>query len=106
MMLEIGGAIINFQCINIQNYNIYRFKQDEDNLKKVEKISQERNLKKYGEASKIINQCMNKTDDLPSFDDIVSNVENVEQLQQLRSMIIATKRNRFGGIEGKNYIKK
>lgn len=49
---------------------------------------------------------MNKTDDLPSFDDIVSNVENVEQLQQLRSMIIATKRNRFGEIEGKNYIKK
>lgn len=106
MMLEIGGAIINFQCINIQNYNIYRFKQNEEKLKKLEKISQERNLRKYGEASKIINQCMNKTDDLPSFDDIVSNVENVEQLQQLRSMIIATKCNRSREIDGKNYIKK
>ena len=75
-------------------------------MKKLEKISQERNLRKYGEASKIINQCMNKTDDLPSFDDIVSNVENVEQLQQLRSMIIATKRNRSREIDGKSYIKK
>lgn len=106
MLLEIGGAFINFQCVNIQNYNIYRFKQNEEKLKRVEKISQERNLKKYGEASRVINKCMTKTDNLPSSDDIVNNVENIEQLQQLRAMIIAAKRDRSKNIKGKSYIKK
>ena len=35
LLAEIFSLFINFQCVNIQNYNIYRYKQHEEQMKKL-----------------------------------------------------------------------
>lgn len=90
--MELGSLFINFQCVNIQNYNIYRFKDKEAVLKKLEISKQKQNMKKYGEAAKVISNSMDKTEDIPSIDDIINGIKTKEQLEQLRNMALAAKR--------------
>ena len=84
---ELFSAFINFQCINIQNHNIYRFKEKEDKLRKIQEAQIERNSTKYAEANKLIADKHRELEDVPTIDDIISNVETIEQLQQLRKLI-------------------
>ena len=84
---ELFSAFINFQCINIQNHNIYRFKEKEDKLQKIQKAQIERNSTKYAEANKLIADKHRELEDVPTIDDIISNIETIEQLQQLRKLI-------------------
>lgn len=88
LIAEVGSAFINFQCINIQNYNIYRFKESEDILKKMETKRQERNIKNYSQGAKVIEKSLNETKEIPSMDDIINNIENKEQLVELRNMVL------------------
>lgn len=91
LVMELGSLFINFQCVNIQNYNIYRFKDKEEVLKKVEVSRQNHNIRKYGEAAKVISNSMDKTEDIPSIDDIINGITTKEQLEQLRNMALAAK---------------
>lgn len=84
---ELFSAFINFQCVNIQNHNIYRFKEKEDKLRKIQEAQIERNSTKYAEANKLIADKHRELEDVPTIDDIISNVETIEQLQQLRKLI-------------------
>ena len=43
LALEVGSLFVNFQCVNIQNCNIYRFKQREETMKKLEERRNKRN---------------------------------------------------------------
>ncbi len=86
LMLEAGSTFINFQCVNIQNYNIYRFRQKEEKLKKLQDQKHKRDLKKYGEAAKIIGESLDKTTEIPSLEEIIDNIKTPEQLQQLRNL--------------------
>ena len=62
---EIVSAFINFQCINIQNYNIYRFKERQEMFEKMEARRMANNMKKHGEAAKVIGKVMEKTEEIP-----------------------------------------
>lgn len=90
--IELISLFINFQCVNIQNYNIYRFKDKEEILRKLETSRQNQNIKKYGEAAKVISESMEKADDIPSMDDIINSITTKEQLEQLRNMILANQK--------------
>ena len=87
---EVASAFINFQCINIQNYNIYRFKEREETFKKMEARRMASNIQKHGEAAKVIGKAMEKTEDIPTMKQIIEGVETKEQLEQLRSLIQTT----------------
>lgn len=86
LMLELGRAFVNFQCVNIQNYNICRFQQKEEKLKRLQEQKQKRDLKKYGEAAKVIGESLDKTTEIPSLEEIINNIKTPEQLQQLRNL--------------------
>lgn len=100
-LLELGSAFINFQCVNIQNYNMYRLEEKEELLKKLEEKRLKRNMKNYGEAAKAISETMAKTDDIPTIDDIVANLTTKEQLNQMRNWVLATINERNSIIENK-----
>ena len=87
---ELASAFINFQCINIQNYNIYRFQEREDTFKKMEARRMANNMQKHGEAAKVISKAMEKTEDIPTMKQIIEGIETKEQLEQLRSLVQAT----------------
>ena len=94
---ELASTFINFQCVNIQNCNIYRFKQKEEKLKKIEETRAKTNIKKYGKVSSIISKELAKTEDrLPTMDEIIASVgDDKEALAELRQLALSTmsKRN-------------
>ena len=94
---ELASTFINFQCVNIQNCNIYRFKQKEEQLKKIEETRTRTNIRKYGKVSSIVSKELAKTEDrLPTMDEIIASVGNdKEALAELRQLAISTmsKRN-------------
>lgn len=96
LLIEIFSLFINFECVNIQNYNIYRFKEKEDKLLKIEDKTQKMNLQKYDKAIQVIDKTLTESKEIPSIDDLINNIKDKEQLIQLRNMISKT-------IEQNNY---
>lgn len=94
---ELASTFINFQCVNIQNCNIYRFKQKEEQLKKIEETRAKTNIRKYGKVSSIVSKELAKTEDrLPTMDEIIASVgDDKEALAELRQLALSTmsKRN-------------
>ena len=94
---ELASTFINFQCVNIRNCNIYRFKQKEEKLKKIEETRAKTNIRKYGKVSSIVSRELAKTEDrLPTMDEIIASVgDDKEALAELRQLAISTmsKRN-------------
>ena len=94
IILELISAGINFECINIQNYNICRYKIAEGFMKKREEKMIQSKIEKYGEASEIIHKSIKEKEQLPTFDEIISNAKTREQLYQLRELILNEKNKR------------
>ncbi len=84
---ELGGLFINFQCVNIQNCNIYRYKKREPVLKKMAERHDARNVQKYSEAATAVNRVMESTTELPSWRQVVEGTKTPEELRQLRELI-------------------
>jgi len=86
LVMELISAGINFECINIQNYNICRYKKVEKVLQRREQRSFERSVEKYGQAAEVIHNTIEKSESLPTFDEILDNITSVEQLKQMREL--------------------
>lgn len=87
IIIELLGMGINFECINIQNYNLCRFKIAEESLIKREQRKMEKNIQEYGEASKAVYKSISKSEDLPSISQVISEITDIEQARQLRKKI-------------------
>lgn len=94
LLMELLSAGINFECINIQNYNMCRFKMTEKALKKQEERKVAETIREYKDATKLLYDSISKTDDLPSFSEIINNVSDTNQLKQLREMLSKSKEER------------
>lgn len=84
---EIFSLLINFQCVNIQNYNIYRFKEKEEKLRNIEKRKQEKEIKTHSKAARVIANSLKETDEIPTIDNVINNVSTLDEIKQLRDMI-------------------
>lgn len=87
LVYNIISTFINFQCINLQNYNLKRFEESRERLDEIRKKRQIRDLKKYGEISKVVSKEFDKTEAIPSIEDVVSNITTKEQLEQMRNLL-------------------
>ena len=106
-LLELISGIINFQCINLQNYNIYRLKRIEKKLEKIEKRRNARESEKYNEISKEIHKALIEKEEIPTIDEIIDRVDTPEKLLQLKSLIEQVKKERkIQEIQGENGIQK
>ena len=89
LVLEIFSAGINFECINIQNYNICRFKKIEPALRKREERRLQKQVEEYGEATEVIGKTIEKSESLPSYEEIIDNIDSKEQLEQMKELLRA-----------------
>ena len=88
LFVELISIFINFQCVNIQNSHIYRYKLVENSLKK-RKMRQEKELiNNYNKITTLYNRSIQNHNDLPSLEDIISNIKTKEELEQLKNIII------------------
>lgn len=94
LIYEIISTAVNFECINIQNYNICRFKKAENALRKREEKQTQECIEKYGEANKVIHNCLEQTENLPTFEEIISNIKTPEQARQMKEFLMKTYEDR------------
>lgn len=88
LVIELCSAFLNFECINIQNYNIYRYKKAESSIKKRVVRQYKNNIEKYGEASEVVFNSLDRDNTkLPSVDEIVENITTKEQAVQMKELI-------------------
>ena len=86
LVWELLSAAVNFECINIQNYNLCRVERMIPTLKRREEQSVQRNIEEFGQAAEVIHKSIEQSESLPTFDEILANIDNVEQLRQMREM--------------------
>ena len=86
LVYELLSAAVNFECVNIQNYNLCRMKRVQPYLQKREEKQVQQNIKEFGEAAAVIHKSIEESETLPSFDEILNNINNPEQLRQMRAM--------------------
>ena len=90
LALEVGSSFINFQCVNIQNCNIYRYKMREETMKKLEERRTKKNVEQYSEAGAVISRSMEKTKDIPTLAQVIDSIQTKEELEQLRKLVQVT----------------
>lgn len=100
-------ALINFQCVNLQDYNICRYKIAEKSLVKYAERTKKKKIEQYSDAAELIYDSITKADDkIPTTDEIVANSKNKEQLYQLKAYLEANeKRRKLQNSENKGVIK-
>lgn len=85
--LELGGALVNFQCVNIQNSHIYRYKILEPALKKKEEKRNQNNVANYSQAAKVYARSIEGKVDVPTIEEMIANVRTPEEAAELLKMI-------------------
>lgn len=102
IVLSAGSAFINFQCINIQNYNIYRYEEKKEALKKLQEKRQKNKIKKYGIGANVIRETFNKVEEIPTKKDIKNNIQTQEEKEQIIALARATLKTNLMIQETKN----
>ena len=85
ILFEIMSIIINFECINLQNYNLCRLenKKTKKVLKKLEEKKNKNMIKNMSKGSKVIGDTFRNTVDIPTIDDIINNIKEKEEAVEL-----------------------
>ena len=77
------GLIINFECVNLQNYHLARFERVETKLEERKKNALLQKTQKYGNAINAINKQIEKSDSLPKLDVRQMKIQELEELRNL-----------------------
>lgn len=84
---EIVSAFINFECINIQNYNICRYKLVEDKIKQREERKVKKNIEEYGDIARVISDKLETSEKLPTMSEIIDSFTTKEQAEKFKKII-------------------
>ena len=99
LALEIASAGINFECVNIQNYNLCRLEGLKEKIEKREQRRIQRNIEEYKEGSELIHKCISEKEDLPTYDEIIGSITSIEQLRQIKKRLLEEAKERNRGNE-------
>lgn len=102
---------INFECINLQNYNICRFNKKKELLTKLENRQKEKDKKNYALMGKTIYEQLEENIERPKSEKIISKLNTSEELEQLRKLALEIKKCRYDSdkendIKSKKRVKK
>ena len=93
-VLELISAGINFQCINLQDYNICRLTKMKDRLEEREKRKAKIDAEKYKDITEVIHKSVMEKDEIPSIEEIFEKADTPEKLEQLKALILRVKSER------------
>lgn len=94
LVVSLLNAAINFECVNIQNCSICKYKKCEQALERKEMKTTMKNIDEYGEVSEVIAKAIDESEKLPSFSEIIDMCDRPEQLEAMRKMLIAEQESR------------
>ncbi len=102
---EIASLAIDYQCINLQKYNISRMEEKQETIKRMEAKRVTREVKSHGEAAKVISKTLDSTENLPEPKDVIENITSIEQLHQIKDMLLREKQKRENKVLVKTGVK-
>lgn len=81
------GFIKDFECINLQNYNLCRFENRKMKIKlqQLEEYKLQENSKKLSEGSKVVANTIAKKIEIPTIDEVIEQVTTQKEKEQLVS---------------------
>lgn len=88
------STFINFQCINVQNYNIFRIKKIENRLKVKEQKIEQNQIEKYKDGYELIGNKIEEKKDIVNINEIVENISSIKQLKQIKELLIEEQKKR------------
>lgn len=94
LIYNLLALVIDFECVNLQNYNICRFEEKKHILEQLECRSKEKDLQNYCDVSKTVYEELKNSIELPKSENIVSKLTTKEQITQLRNLAIEIKSQR------------
>jgi len=83
---------VNFQCVNLQNYNLCRFDEKREMLEKIEERKKARDAKNYGVVGAKIYKKLETSVAMPKKEEILREMTSLDELQQLRKLVLEVKR--------------
>lgn len=83
---------VNFQCVNLQNYNICRFDEKRELLEKIEQRKKASDAKNYGAVGAKIYKKLESSVTIPKKEEVLSEMTNLEELEQLKKLALEIKR--------------
>ena len=86
LIFELISAGINFECINIQNYNLCRIRKIQPMLEQREQEAIQQDIEEFGKAAEVIHDSIEQSETLPTFEEILDHIDNIEQLKQMRAL--------------------
>ena len=100
-------TIKNFECINLQNYNLVCFEEKEEKLKRLSNKMAEQNRKKYGKAQDIIEKTIYDSKEVPKITKVIETAksESPESIDQIIQLLKNEKINREKKQEEKEKVK-
>lgn len=81
------SIFINFECINLQNYNITRIEQKLEKLTKIRKHKLSQKIKLYKNISKSLAPLLERDKKVPSKEDIIECIQTKEETLELELLI-------------------
>ena len=87
LTIEVVDAFINFECINIQNYNLCRFKLAEETLIKKEMRETKKKVEEYGGLAEELHKTREKKGDILSIEEVLTSAKDNEKLEQLIKLL-------------------
>lgn len=94
LIYEVLSGAINFECINIQNCSICKYKKCQKILEKKERKKISHDIENYKEASEVISNAIEQSENLPTFSEIIGMIQTKEQLEQMKKMLLENKNSR------------
>lgn len=83
-----ASAAINFECINIQDFNLCRYKLIEDRLKQQEEQRQKEIQDSYQAAGEMVYAKVESKDAIPTTKEVLDSRKNDEQARQWKEFLL------------------
>ncbi len=93
LLVELVSLGINFECVNIQNYNMCRYKLVEESIIKRYQKKVDREIEEYGDIAEKVHTKIEETGKIPSITEMIEN-STPEQIRKMKEIINAEIRKR------------
>lgn len=92
--VTLASAAVNFECINIQDFNLCRYKIIEDRLKQQEEQRQKEIQDNYQAAGEMVYEKLESKDQIPTTKEVLDSRKNDEQAREWKEFLLKEIRER------------
>ena len=83
------NTIVNFECVNLQNYNIKRLEKNRKQFEELKARREERDLESYKNVTSVVSSKIKNQREIPKVEEVVKEISTKEQLEEMRKLLLS-----------------